>query len=103
LTAYTTAKAALEGLSKSMAVDHGAANVRVNSIVVGMVWKEYVEAWADPEVREKRIQSGVLPIEGTGWDIGWAAVFLASDEARWITGAALAVDGGLAIVKDRPG
>lgn len=103
MTAYTTAKAALEGLTKALAVDHGASNVRVNSIVVGMVWKEYVEAWAKEEVREKRRLSGVLPTEGTGWDVGWAAVFLASDEARWITGAALPVDGGLMIVKDRPG
>jgi NAD(P)-dependent dehydrogenase (short-subunit alcohol dehydrogenase family) len=103
MTAYTTAKAALEGLTKTMAVDQGAANIRVNSIVVGMVWKEYVAAWSDENVREQRRLSGVLPSEGNSWDVGWAAVFLASDEARWVTGVALPVDGGLMIVKDRLG
>ena len=103
ITAYSTAKAALEGLTRSMAVDHGPDNIRVNSIIVGMVWKEFVPAWAVQEVREQRMRAGVLPLEGRSWDVGWAAVFLASDEARWITGAAIPVDGGMSIVKDRPG
>jgi enoyl-[acyl-carrier-protein] reductase (NADH) len=36
-----------------------------------------------------------LGVEGTAWDIGWAAVFLASEESRWITGVVLPVDAGL--------
>lgn len=86
-----------------MAVDHGPANVRVNSIVIGMVWKESVEAWADEGVREKRRQSGSLPVEGTVWDVGCTAVYLASDAAKWITGGGLPVDSGLMILKDLPG
>jgi NAD(P)-dependent dehydrogenase (short-subunit alcohol dehydrogenase family) len=42
-----------------------------------------------------RAASGFLGTEGTGWDVAWAAAFLASDEARWITGVALPVDAGM--------
>ena len=68
-----------------MAVDHGSDNIRVNSIVVGIVWKEYVKEWSDSEVLEARRRAGVLPAEGAEWDVGHAALFLASDDARWIT------------------
>ena len=40
--------------------------------------------------------------EGTGWDVGYAAVFLASDESRWITGHMLPVDGGLMAIRQWP-
>jgi NAD(P)-dependent dehydrogenase (short-subunit alcohol dehydrogenase family) len=46
-------------------------------------------------LRRQRAQATALGTEGDAWDIGWAAVFLASDEARWITGVTLAVDGGM--------
>ena len=46
------------------------------------------------EVRERRRKATVLGTEGTAWDVGWAAVYLCSDEARWVTGVVLPVDGG---------
>ena len=46
------------------------------------------------DLRERRRQASPLGIEGTGWDIGYAALFLVSDEARYITGVVLPVDGG---------
>ncbi|HIL71254.1 MAG TPA: SDR family oxidoreductase, partial [Verrucomicrobia bacterium] len=48
-----------------------------------------------PELRDKRRRVVPLGTEGTPWDVAWAAVFLASDEARWISGVVLPVDGGL--------
>jgi len=42
-----------------------------------------------------RAEAGLLGTPGTGWDVGWAATFLASDEARWITGAVLPVESGV--------
>ena len=49
------------------------------------------------ETRERRRRATPLGTEGTGWDVGWAAVYLASDEARWVTGQTLVVDGGLTL------
>jgi NAD(P)-dependent dehydrogenase (short-subunit alcohol dehydrogenase family) len=50
-----------------------------------------------PELREKRRKASPLGIEGEGWDVAWAAVYLASEEARWVTGQTLVVDGGLTL------
>jgi NAD(P)-dependent dehydrogenase (short-subunit alcohol dehydrogenase family) len=46
------------------------------------------------EAREQRRRDSLLQTEGTAWDVAYAAVFLASDESRWITGAILPVDAG---------
>jgi NAD(P)-dependent dehydrogenase (short-subunit alcohol dehydrogenase family) len=70
--------------------------IRVNAIAPGTVWTPMVEDLG-PEMRERRLKAIPLGVEGTGWDIGWAAVFLASAEARWITGHTLVVDGGLTL------
>ena len=52
----------------------------------------------DDDLREYRTQAAPLKTEGTGWDVGYAALFLVSDEARWITGVCLPVDAGLTAV-----
>jgi enoyl-[acyl-carrier-protein] reductase (NADH) len=49
----------------------------------------------DAGLRERRKNASPLGTEGTAWDIGWAAVYLASDEARWVSGVVLPVDAGL--------
>jgi len=51
-----------------------------------------------PEQRAMRAKASPLGVEGTARDIGWAAVFLASAEARWITGQLLCVDGGVTLM-----
>jgi NAD(P)-dependent dehydrogenase (short-subunit alcohol dehydrogenase family) len=98
LTAYTTAKAAVSALTRAMAIDHGPAGIRVNAIAPGPLYTPMVfsEGMTD-ELRDRRRAASILNVEGTGWDIGYAAVFLASDEARYITGQILAVDGGVSI------
>ena len=87
-----------------MAIDHGQDGIRVNCIAPGPVYTPMVYARGmSEEVRERRRQASLLKIEGTGWDIGYAAVFLASDEARFITGIVLVVDGGVTIASPSRG
>ena len=78
-----------------MAVQHGRDNIRVNCIVPGFLYTPLVAPLVTEEMRELRRQSAPLGTEGTAWDVAWAAVFLAGDEARWITGVVLPVDAGL--------
>jgi NAD(P)-dependent dehydrogenase (short-subunit alcohol dehydrogenase family) len=95
-TAYATAKAGVIGFVRSVAIQLARKGIRVNAIAPGPVWTPMVEELG-AEARERRRRATPLGTEGTGWDVGWAAVFLASDEARWITGQTLVVDGGLSI------
>ncbi len=90
---YAVAKGGVLILTRAMAVHHGRQGIRVNCIVPGHLDTPMVSALPD-EARELRRKAGPLGTVGTGWDIGWAAVFLASDESRWITGVALPVDAG---------
>lgn len=95
LTSYSTSKGAVIALTKAMAVDHGAEGIRVNCVAPGPVLTPMVggEAMA-ADAREQRRRASVLQIEGTGWDVGKAVRFLLSQEARYITGQVLVVDGG---------
>lgn len=95
LTIYTTTKAAIIGLTRAMAVDHGKEGIRVNCICPGPVYTPMVYARGMSEkARDNRRRASTLGIEGTGWDIGNAVRFLMSDHARYITGHTLVVDGG---------
>lgn len=98
LTAYSTSKGAVIALSKAMAADHGREGIRVNCVAPGPVRTPMVGGDAmDPELADLRRRSSVLGVEGSGWDIGAAVRFLASDEARYITGQTMVVDGGVTI------
>jgi NAD(P)-dependent dehydrogenase (short-subunit alcohol dehydrogenase family) len=90
---YTVNKAAVVGLTQAMALDHARDHIRVNCIMPGLIWTPKL-AHAAADARESRQASTPLPVEGESWDIGWAAVFLASDEAKFVTGIVLPVDGG---------
>ena len=98
LTAYSASKGAVIALSRAMAVDHAKAGVRVNCVAPGPVYTPMVSSRGmSDELREKRRSASPLGIEGSGWDIGNAVVFLLSDKARYITGHTLVVDGGTTI------
>jgi len=95
LTAYSTSKAGVIGLTISLAGQLADKRIRVNCIAPGQVWTPLVAGLLPPEARERRRLAGLIQDEGTAWDVGWAAVYLASEEARWITGQTLVVDAGL--------
>ena len=92
---YAASKGGIIGLSNSMAVHYGRNNVRVNCIAPGHVHSPMVARHTSKETLDLRRRAGPLGTEGTAWDVAWATLFLASDEARWISGATLPVDAGL--------
>ena len=91
---YSTSKAGVIGLTTTMAAQHARENVRVNCIAPGDIYTPMVATGMTEEMHDRRIKRNPLGTEGTGWDVAWAAVFLASEQARWITGIVLPVDGG---------
>ncbi len=98
LTPYSVSKGAVIALTRAMAIDHAPQGIRVNCIAPGPVYTPMVSSdGMTPELRDRRRRASPLGVEGTGWDIGYAALFLVSDEARYITGVVLPVDGGVTI------
>lgn len=98
LTAYSTSKGAVIALTRAMAVDHGRDGVRVNCVAPGPVYTPMVYARGmSDEARARRRDASLLGIEGTGWDVGHAVAFLASERARYVTGQVLVVDGGVSL------
>ncbi len=93
--AYATSKGGVIALTTTMAVTHGRDNIRVNCIAPGHIYTPMVAGPMAEERRDLRRRAGPLGTEGTAWDIAYAALFLASDEARWISGVVLPVDAGL--------
>ena len=92
--AYGASKGAVISLTRNMAVYHGRDGIRVNCIVPGYLYASMVSTITD-EYRDLRRRTVPLGTEGTAWDVAWTAVFLASDESRWISGVMLPVDAGL--------
>ena len=91
---YAVTKAGAAHLARVLAVHHGRDKIRVNCIAPGHIYAPFVRDISQ-DARDLRKKVAPLGTEGDAWDIAWAALFLASDEARWISGAVLPVDGGL--------
>ena len=93
--AYAASKGAVLAMSRAMALDHAEENIRINCICPGIVETEMVAAFSlDEKARQQRIAAHPMGRFGQPADIAGLAVFLASAEASWITGAAFTADGG---------
>jgi NAD(P)-dependent dehydrogenase (short-subunit alcohol dehydrogenase family) len=102
LTAYKISKGGINALSHSLAVENARHGVRVNTIMPGLLDTPMaIDAWAArlriprEEIRAQR--DALVPLRGkmgSGWDVAYASLFLHSDEAGFITGVVLPVDGG---------
>ena len=98
LGAYGISKAADMQLARSLAVEWGKHNIRVNAIAPGLVKTDFAKAlWSNPDLLEKTLQQSPLHRIGEPVDIAGAAVMLASAAGRFITGQTLVVDGGVTI------
>jgi len=99
VVAYSTAKSAYLGLVRTLATEWGPHNVRVNAIAPGWVASDMLNQALDRDPARKAKIIGRTPMARFGEpdDVGWAAVYLASPAAKFITGVVLPVDGGAAI------
>ena len=92
---YNASKGAVHIMSKSLAVQHAAAGIRVNSVHPGPIKTDMTrESWTDPETKGRTERVVPLGRYGQPVDVANAVLFLASDEAAYITGAEIVVDGG---------
>ena len=93
--AYSASKGAVMAMTKAMALDHAAENIRVNCICPGIVETELVAKFnTDENVRRQRVAMHPMGRFGRPEDVASAAIYLASDESGWTTGSTLTVDGG---------
>jgi NAD(P)-dependent dehydrogenase (short-subunit alcohol dehydrogenase family) len=97
LSAYGAAKAAVINLMRSVALEYGRHGIRANTICPGTMDTPGLRAWLDTRPGRDRFADGI-PLRRLGLpeEIANAALFLVSDEASYVTGAALVVDGGIA-------
>ena len=92
---YSVSKAAINNLTRAMAQDWGADNIRVNAICPGLIKTKFSEAlWNNEVILKRFLQRIPLKRAGTADDIAGLAVFLASDAAAYCTGSVYMIDGG---------
>ncbi len=93
--AYVTAKGGLRMMTKALAVDLAAANIRVNALAPGYIRTQMTEgSYNEPRLRQQRQDRMILPRWGQPDDLVGAAIFLAGDASAYVTGQDIFVDGG---------
>ena len=97
--AYSASKTAIDGMTRAMAVELSPKGIRVNAIAPGFIYSDMTAKAldSDPERKAKVFSRTPMGVMGQASDIGDAALFLASDAAKYITGVVLPVDGGNSI------
>jgi NAD(P)-dependent dehydrogenase (short-subunit alcohol dehydrogenase family) len=96
MDAYAASKGAMQAITRSMAGEYADSRIRVNAIVLGLINNggPVAEMLKDPQLTAAMRAAIPLPMIGEPDDIAWGAVYLASDESRYVTGASLPIDGG---------
>ncbi|KAI1764710.1 NAD(P)-binding protein [Hypoxylon sp. FL1150] len=96
---YPTSKGAVLNMTRAMAAHHASDGIRVNCVCPGMLYTPMIYAKGmSPETRAARRNRSLLRTEGNAWDCATAVRFLASEQARWMTGTVLTVDAGATAV-----
>jgi NAD(P)-dependent dehydrogenase (short-subunit alcohol dehydrogenase family) len=103
-TSYSAAKAGVVALTRSMAIDYAPSGVRVNAIAPGLILTGMTRERFETNARYRKLMLDATPLGrvGTPADIAGAALFLASDDAAFVTGHVLVVDGGWSAGKFAP-
>jgi NAD(P)-dependent dehydrogenase (short-subunit alcohol dehydrogenase family) len=105
--AYCASKAALTHMTKALAIEYARKGIRVNNVMPGAIdaaaareiWTDFAKRFAGGDtdgLNRSRVENTPMGRLGTPWDVANAALYLASDEADFVTGIDLIVDGGLA-------
>ncbi len=96
ISAYTASKGAVRLLTKSIAIEYGAHNIRCNSVHPGYIETEMISGLlANSEAMTNRLAITPLGIFATAHDVALSVLYLASDESRYVTGSELVIDGGI--------
>jgi glucose 1-dehydrogenase len=98
---YSTSKGGMQNLTRTLALEYAAHNIRVNGIGPGATVTPINRAWIDDPVKKEQVESHIpLARPGTADEMAGVTCFLASDDAAYITGQTIFVDGGLTLFAD---